>query len=262
MNLTLFQIDAFTKTPLSGNPAAVCPLDEWLPDELMLKIAAENNLSETAFFVEKDGFYEIRWFTPTLEIDLCGHATLGTAHVIFNCLKLEDELVKFYSSRSGHLRVEKQDELLVMDFPRFGLNEIELTDEMITAVGKRPLQAWETQGYMAMLLFENEADIRALDPDQSLLRDIPFDEIIVTAKGTEADFVSRLFAPRIGIPEDPVTGATHCSLIPYWAERLGKQQLYARQLSKRGGELFCELNGDRVKIGGNAVTYLEGTIYV
>ncbi len=262
MNLQIFQVDAFTKKPLSGNPAAVCPLDEWLADEAMLGIAAENNLSETAFFVKRDDFYEIRWFTPTLEIDLCGHATLGTSHVIFNCLNLEDKLVKFYSPRSGHLSVEKQDDLLIMDFPKFGLNEIELTDEIVTALGKTPVKAWETQGYMAMLLFENEEDIRSMKPNQSLLNEIAFDEIIVTAKGTDSDFVSRLFAPRIGIPEDPVTGATHCSLIPYWAEQLGKERLYARQLSRRGGELFCELAGDRVKIGGNAALYLEGKIYV
>jgi PhzF family phenazine biosynthesis protein len=262
MNLQIFQVDAFTKTPLRGNPAAVCPLTEWLADDVMLKIAAENNLSETAFFVKKDDFYELRWFTPTIEIDLCGHATLGAAHVIFNCLNLEDKEVKFYSPRSGNLSVEKQGDVLVMDFPKFGLNDMEISEDLIKAVGKKPLQVWETQGYMTMLLFETEDEIKSLEPDMSALMDIPFDEVIVTAKGTDADFVSRLFAPRIGIPEDPVTGATHCSLIPYWAERLGKQELYARQLSKRGGELFCKLDGERVKIGGNAALYLKGEIYV
>ncbi len=262
MNLQMFQVDAFTKKPLSGNPAAVCPLDEWLADDLMLKIAAENNLSETAFFVKREDSYEIRWFTPTIEIDLCGHATLATAHVIFNCLNLEDKIVKLYSPRSGNLSVEKEGDILVLDFPKFGLKEIEVTDEMIKAVGKKPVKTWETQGYMAMLLFDSEEDIRTMEPDQSLLMDIPFDEIIVTAKGTDSDFVSRLFAPRIGIAEDPVTGATHCSLIPYWAEQLGKEKLYARQLSKRGGELFCELAGERVKIGGNAALYLKGEIYI
>ncbi|HEX8367301.1 MAG TPA: PhzF family phenazine biosynthesis protein [Pyrinomonadaceae bacterium] len=263
MNLQIFQVDAFTKKPLGGNPAAVCPLNEWLADETMLKIAAENNLSETAFFVAKDDFYEIRWFTPNVEINLCGHATLAASYVIFNCLKLEDKIVKFYSSRSGHLSVEKQDELLILNFPNYGLNEIEMMPELIAAaVGKTPQQMWETQGNMAMLLFETEEDIKSLQPDMSALNKIDFDEFIVTAKGENSDFVSRLFAPRIGIPEDPVTGATHCSLIPYWAERLGKEKLYARQLSARGGELFCELNGERVKIGGNAALYLKGEIYI
>jgi PhzF family phenazine biosynthesis protein len=262
MKLEIFQVDAFTKTPLSGNPAAVCPLDEWLPDELMQQIALENNLSETAFFVKNGDVYELRWFTSTIEIDLCGHATLAAAHVVFECLHLEDEIVKFHSPRSGDLSVEKQGDVLVMDFPKFGLNEIEISDELVEAVGKRPQKAWETQGYMTMLLFETEDEIKALEPDMAALLEIPFDEVIVTSPGTEADFVSRLFAPRIGIPEDPVTGATHCSLIPFWAERLGKEQLYARQVSKRGGELFCELNGERVRIGGNAALYLKGEIYI
>jgi len=262
MNLPIFQVDAFTKKPLGGNPAAVCPLQEWLADETMLKIAAENNLSETAFFVKKPDFYEIRWFTPSVEINLCGHATLAASFVIFNCLQLEEKQVKFYSSRSGNLSVEKQDELLILNFPKYGLNEIEMMPELVAALGKTPRKMWETQGNMTMLLFETQEDIESLQPDMSALSRIDFDEFIVTAKGTDADFVSRLFAPRIGIPEDPVTGATHCSLIPYWAERLGKEKLYARQLSKRGGELFCELHGERVKIGGSAALYLKGEIYI
>ncbi|HEX8249041.1 MAG TPA: PhzF family phenazine biosynthesis protein [Pyrinomonadaceae bacterium] len=262
MNIQIFQVDAFTKEPLSGNPAAVCPLEEWLPDETMLKIAAENNLSETAFFVKKQDFYEIRWFTPTIEIDLCGHATLAAAYVIFNCLKLEETEIKFYSARSGHLSVEKQDERLILNFPKYGLNEIETLLDLTDAVGKTPEKMWETQGNMAMLLFETEEDIKSLQPDMAALSKLAFDEVIVTAKGENSDFVSRLFAPRIGIPEDPVTGATHCSLIPYWAERLGKEKLYARQLSARGGELFCELSGERVRIGGNAALYLKGEIYI
>lgn len=262
MNLQIFQVDAFTKKPLGGNPAAVCPLQEWLADETMLQIAAENNLSETAFFVKKDDFYEIRWFTPNVEINLCGHATLAASFVIFNCLNLEEKEVRFYSSRSGNLSVEKQDDRLILNFPKYGLNEIEPVPELAAALGKTPLKMWETQGNMTMLLFDNEEDIKALEPDMSALSRIDFDEFIVTAKGTDADFVSRLFAPRIGIPEDPVTGATHCSLIPYWAEKLGKETLYARQLSKRGGELFCALNGERVKIGGNAALYMKGEIYI
>ena len=262
MNLQIFQVDAFTQKPLSGNPAAVCPLTEWLADEMMLKIAAENNLSETAFFVKRNDDYEIRWFTPTVEINLCGHATLASSYVIFNCLNLEEREIKFYSPRSGNLSVEKQGDVLVLDFPKYDLKETVILKDLVEAVGKMPKQVWETQGKMAMLLYETEDDIRNLEPDMSALSKLSYDEIIVTAKGDAADFVSRLFAPRIGIPEDPVTGATHCSLIPYWAERLGKEKLYARQLSRRGGELFCELNGERVKIGGNAALYLRGEIYV
>jgi len=262
MNIPIYQVDAFTNQPMCGNPAAVCPLSEWLADETMQKIAAENNLSETAFFVKRESRYELRWFTPTTEIDLCGHATLATAHVIFNCLNLEDEVVNFFSPRSGRLSVEKQNDLLVLDFPRFSLNEIAIPTDLVEAVGKRPQRIWETQGHMAMLLFENEEEIKSIRPDMAALGQGPFDEIIVTAKGVDSDFVSRMFAPRIGIPEDPVTGATHCSLIPYWAERIGKEKLYARQLSKRSGDLFCELRGERVKIGGHAILYLKGEIYV
>lgn len=262
MNLSIYQVDAFTKKTFAGNPAAVCPLTEWLADDVMLKIAAENNLAETAFFVKKDDVYEIRWFTPAVEVNLCGHATLASAHVIFHCLHLEEHKVNFYSARSGDLSVEKQGDVLVLDFPRYGVNEIEIDANLVEAVGKRPLQTWETQGNMVLMLFETEDDIKNIAPDMPALGKIPFDEVIVTAKGDSADFVSRMFAPRIGIPEDPVTGAIHCSLIPFWAERLGKETLYARQISARGGELFCELKGERVKIGGNAALYLKGEIYV
>jgi PhzF family phenazine biosynthesis protein len=262
MNLTIYQVDAFTKNIFAGNPAAVCPLMQWLEDDVMLKIAAENNLAETAFFVKKDDVYEIRWFTPAVEVNLCGHATLATAFVIFNCLSLEDKTINFYSARSGNLSVEKQGDTLVLDFPAYVVNEIEIDENLVKAVGKKPLQIWETQGNMVLMLFETEDEIAEIAPEMSALKKIEFDEVIVTAKGTSADFVSRMFAPRIGIDEDPVTGAIHCSLIPFWAERLGKERLYAKQISKRGGELFCELNGERVKIGGNAALYLKGEIYV
>ncbi|HXG84564.1 MAG TPA: PhzF family phenazine biosynthesis protein [Pyrinomonadaceae bacterium] len=262
MNQQIFQVDAFTSARFGGNPAAVCPLTEWLDDETMLNIAAENNLSETAFFVKRKDDYEIRWFTPTVEINLCGHATLAASFVIFNCLNLEDEQIKFYAHRSGDLSVEKRGDVLVLDFPKYDLTDGEMPAGLTEAVGKTPKQFWETQGNMAMLLFETEDDIKNLEPDMSALSKLAFDEVIVTAKGASADFVSRLFAPRIGITEDPVTGATHCSLIPYWARRLEKEKLYARPLSKRGGELFCEFKGDRVKIGGNAALYLKGEIYI
>lgn len=263
MKLQIFQVDAFTKEVFKGNPAAVCPLKEWLDDETMQGIALENNLAETAFFVPKGDHYEIRWFTPVVEMDLCGHATLGSGYVVFNCLHLEDQFVRFVSPRSGELAVEKQGDVLVLDFPRYGVNEIEIHKKLVEAVGKKPVQMWETQGHMALMLFEKESDVAEIAPDFSALSKIAeFDEVIVTAKGDSADFVSRMFAPKLGIPEDPVTGAIHCSLIPFWAERLGKEQLYARQISARGGELFCALTGDRVKIGGNAALYMKGEIYI
>lgn len=262
MKLEIFQVDAFTSKPFGGNPAAVVPLTEWLPDETMLKIAGENNLSETAFFVKEGDAYHIRWFTPTIEVNLCGHATLASAHVIFNCLNSEENYIKFHSDRSGELSVAKDGDLMILDFPSYPMSAIEQSDELAQAVGKVPVRMWESQGNMVFLLMESESDIRALEPDQSALAKIDFDEVIVMAPGDDSDFVSRMFAPRIGIPEDPVTGAIHCSLIPYWAEQLNKDKLFARQVSERGGELFCELKGDRVRIGGNATLYLKGEIYV
>lgn len=262
MKLQLFQVDAFTREPFGGNPAAVVPLAEWLPDATMFNIAAENNLSETAFFVNEGERYHIRWFTPTVEVNLCGHATLATSHVIFNELKIEDAFISFHSDRSGHLGVEKHGDKLVLDFPAYPVTAIEHSDELAKAVGITPAEVWESQENMVFLRAENEKEVRNLAPDMHALTQIGYDEVIVTAEGDDCDFASRMFAPRIGIPEDPVTGAIHCTLIPYWAGRLGKEKLFARQVSKRGGKLFCELAGDRVKIGGNAVTYLKGEIDV
>jgi len=261
MNLKIFQVDAFTKEVFGGNPAAVCPLDAWLPDETMKNIAAENNLAETAFFVKNGDGYDIRWFTPAVEVNLCGHATLASAHVIFNELKTETELIRF-NSKSGELRVTKDGDRLILDFPAYPVKEIEPIAELALALFIVPFKYWETQGNMVMALVEHEDKVRNLTPDINRLAQLPYDEVIITAKGETADFVSRMFAPRIGIPEDPVTGAIHCSLIPYWAGELGKEKLFAKQVSKRGGELFCELAGDRVKIGGNAAVYLKGEIYV
>jgi predicted PhzF superfamily epimerase YddE/YHI9 len=261
MNIQIFQVDAFTSKPFGGNPAAVVPLSEWLPDETMLAIAAENNLAETAFFVKNGAQYDIRWFTPMVEINLCGHATLASAHVIFNELKLEDEHIQFYSHLSGELGADRQGDRLVLDFPAYPLTEIDTLPELAGAE-RPPLKSWKTQGNMLMMRLKSEDEVRTLQPDMQKLAQLPYDEIIVTAKGETADFVSRMFAPRIGIPEDPVTGAIHCSLIPYWAKELGKDKLFARQVSKRGGELFCELAGERVKIGGNATLYMKGEIFV
>ncbi len=262
MKLQLFQVDAFTSKPFRGNPAAVVPLEEWLPDDVMLQIAAENNLSETAFFVKSGERYHIRWFTPTVEVNLCGHATLATAHVIFNELKLEDEIIRFHSDRSGELGVSREGDKLVLDFPAYPMTEIYTPAGIAEAIGAEPRQAWEAQGNMVFLLLDSVEQIKALDPDMSLVAKMPYDEVIVTTRGDDCDIASRMFAPRIGIPEDPVTGAIHCSLIPYWAGELGKNELFARQVSPRGGELFCELAGDRMKIGGNAVTFLKGEITI
>jgi PhzF family phenazine biosynthesis protein len=261
MNLQIFQVDAFSSNLFGGNPAAVVPLDSWLPDHVMKKIAAENNLAETAFFVKNSDEYDIRWFTPKVEIDLCGHATLASGHVVLNELKLETGAVRFRSHRSGPLSVAKQGDRLVLDFPAYGLEPIEQSDALAQAVGTVPVKIWETQGNMVMLRLENEKAVREAAPDMNALLQFPYDEVIITAPGEDCDFASRMFAPKIGIPEDPVTGAIHCSLIPYWAEELGKKELFARQVSQRGGELYCELHGDRVKIGGHAVTFLKGEIF-
>ncbi|MBK6749488.1 MAG: PhzF family phenazine biosynthesis protein [Pyrinomonadaceae bacterium] len=262
MKLDIFQVDAFTDKAFGGNPAAVVPLDAWLSDEVMLAIAAENNLAETAFFVQNGDRYEIRWFTPKVEVDLCGHATLASAYVIFECLKRESESIDFHSHRSGSLGVTKEGGKMVLDFPAYPVSEIEQSDELAGAIGAIPSKVYETQGNMVMMRLESESQIRELSPDFNALLGIDYDEFIVTAPGDDCDFVSRMFAPRIGINEDPVTGAIHCSLIPYWADQLGKNEMFARQVSERGGELFCELQGDRVKIGGEAVLYLKGEIYV
>lgn len=261
MTLEIFQVDAFAKEPFGGNPAAVVPLDAWLPDETMIAIAAENNLAETAFFVNSADGYDIRWFTPTVEVNLCGHATLASAHVIFNELKLEDGSIRFHSHRSGSLGVTKDGDMFVLDFPAYPITEIETPPQLID-VEVPPLKSWETQGSMLMMLMRSEEEVATLEPDMRAVVQLPYDEIIITAKGDTCDFASRMFAPRIGIPEDPVTGAIHCSLIPYWAGVLGKDKLFARQVSRRGGELHCELAGERVKIGGHATLYMKGEIYV
>jgi len=262
MKLQIFQVDAFTDKPFGGNPAAVVPLEEWLADDVMQNIAAENNLSETAFFVKENGKYHIRWFTPKVEINLCGHATLASSYVIFNELRWETEKIEFYSDKSGELSVTKDGDKFVMDFPAYPVEKIDQIAELSLSLSVVPLQLWETQGNMLMALLQNESEVANAEPDMHRLAELPYDEIIITAKGDTSDLVSRLFAPRIGIPEDPVTGSIHCSLIPYWAKELGKDKMFARQLSKRGGELFCESAGDRVKIGGNAVLYLKGEINI
>ncbi len=259
MNLQIFQVDAFTSKPFGGNPAAVVPLTEWLSDELMQNIAAENNLSETAFFVPADDGYSLRWFTPTFEIDLCGHATLATAHVLFEELGYEESTLRFHT-KSGELTVERAEGRLVMDFPSRPAAAHDAPEGLFEAIGKEPIEVLRSRDYF--LVYETEQDILDIKPNFSRLGEMRTHAVIVTARGETSDFVSRFFAPEAGINEDPVTGSAHCNLIPFWSERLGKNEMFARQVSARGGELFCELVGDRVKIGGNAVTFLKGEIRV
>jgi len=269
MKLPFYQIDAFTSSVFSGNPAGVCLLDSWLDDSTLLAIAAENNLSETAFLVEGQAGYELRWFTPATEVDLCGHATLATAFVVFTYLDPGNDTVRFETA-SGLLTVRREGDLLAMDFPSRMAVPCPVPDELIRGLGIEPREVLLARDYLAV--YDSEEQIKSLQPDMLELSKLDCLGIIATAPGSECDFVSRFFAPRVGIPEDPVTGSSHCTLIPYWAERTGKSELHARQLSERGGELFCvdlkDRNlddrdlGDRVSIAGRAVTYLEGTIIV
>jgi PhzF family phenazine biosynthesis protein len=257
MNLKIYQVDAFTTRPFHGNPAAVVPLDAWLADEMMQSIALENNLSETAFFVKEGEKFHIRWFTPAVEVDLCGHATLASAYVLFNELRAADSSITF-TSKSGELRVERDGERLVLDFPAIVSEKIESADAIVAAIGAAPKEIYKAMDYM--LIFDSEDTIALLRPDFHALYGTDARGVIVTAPGNSVDFVSRFFAPGSGIDEDPVTGSAHCALTPYWAKKLGKIALTARQISQRGGELTCELAGDRVKIGGYATLYLTGEI--
>ncbi|HEX5171773.1 MAG TPA: PhzF family phenazine biosynthesis protein [Cyclobacteriaceae bacterium] len=260
MTLQLFQVDAFTNEVFGGNPAAVCPLTAWLRSDEMQNIAMENNLAETAFYCRDDnGTYTIRWFTPTLEVDLCGHATLAAAHVMFNHQGYSNDEIVF-KSRSGALRVLRNGQWLKLDFPTDTIREVPLTSELVECFDLKPNHAWRGKTDF-MLIFENEEQIRNLRPDFNRIQKLSSRGIIVTAKGTETDFVSRFFAPQSGINEDPVTGSAHTSLIPYWANRLMKEELTALQVSARGGYLVCGFQGDRVLISGQAKTYLIGEIY-
>lgn len=259
MPLSYYQVDAFTSRLFAGNPAGVCPLDAWLPDSTLQAIAAENNQSETAFYVRQAAGFELRWFTPTQEVDLCGHATLAVAHVLFNETREPGDRLHF-ATRSGEMAVERTARGLVLDFPVRPAAECVAPANLLTGLGATPVFTGRARDYFAV--FATEAEVAALNPEMAALATLDSLGVIATAPGTDGDFVSRFFAPQAGIPEDPVTGSAHCTLIPYWAKRLGKTVLTARQISPRGGELFCELVNDRVKIGGQAVTYLRGSINV
>ena len=261
MRLPIYQIDAFTDRLFGGNPAANCPLETWLPDTVMQAIAAENNLSETAFFVREGGDYALRWFTPTVEVDLCGHATLTAGHVVMSFLEPQRQSVNFRTMKAGTLTVARRGDRLVMDFPARPAAPTEAPPGLLAALGGAPREVLRARDHL--VVYDSPAEIAALKPDLAALGKVDCWAAIVTAPGEDGiDFVSRFFAPAQGVPEDPVTGSSHTTLTPYWAKRLGKTELEARQLSRRGGALRCTLNGDRVSIAGRAVLYLEGQISV
>jgi len=258
MELPIYQVDAFASAVFKGNPAAVCPLDKWLPDPVLQAIAAENNLSETAYYVRQGDRYDLRWFTPTVEVDLCGHATLATASVILHVRCETPGPVVVFNSRSGSLSVERKGNSYALDFPSRPPRPWEAHPNLLAGLGAAPKFVLAADDYLCV--FDSEEQVRELKPDFEKLAQIDRFATIVTAPGKDCDFVSRFFAPAQGIPEDPVTGRAHTTLIPYWSRHLGKSELFARQVSRRGGELWCEYRGERVGIAGNAVQYLEGRI--
>jgi len=259
MKLRQYQVDAFANRPFEGNPAAVCPLDEWLDDNLMQAIAAENNLAETAFFVADENDFHIRWFTPTVEVELCGHATLASAYILFNELGYSENTVTF-NSLSGPLTVSRDGELLVMDFPNEKAEPCMPPEGLVEALGCEVGQCYFNGDFVVEL--ESEQLVRTVQPDFSRLASIEARGVIVTAASKDYDFVNRFFGPRVGIDEDPVTGSAFTKLIPLWAERLSKNKLYAKQVSARGGEVYCELAGDRVYISGKGAVFMRGEIIV
>ena len=257
--LPLYQVDAFADGPFTGNPAAVVPLEDWLDDALMQAIALENNLSETAFFVPEDDGFRIRWFTPAAEVDLCGHATLASAWVLFNERGHRGDTVRF-RSRSGDLPVTRKGDWLTLDFPLRRPTSVARLPELVQGLGRAPAELLAAADYMAV--FASEEEVASLRPDFELLARLDRRGVIVTAPSSEYDFVTRFFAPSLAVPEDPVTGSAFTQLAPYWAARLGRSPLRARQVSARGGEVVCEVRGERVLISGRAVPYLAGTITV
>jgi PhzF family phenazine biosynthesis protein len=257
MRVKQYQVDAFANRVFEGNPAAVCPLDAWLKDDVLQAIAEENNLSETAFFVPTEEGFHLRWFTPVAEVDLCGHATLASAHVIFEIHGYPKQVIEF-ETRSGKLSVERKNGLLAMDFPSQPPEPCSPPEALIDGLGQLPIEVLAAEDYIAV--FESEAVVRALSPNFAKLGELALRGVCVTAPGLSVDFVSRFFAPKFGIPEDPVTGSAHCELAPYWSSRLKKTTLNALQVSKRGGEILCKVGGDRVILFGSAVTFMVAEI--
>lgn len=261
MKQIIYQIDAFTDKIFSGNPAAICPLEHWLSDELMQQIAMENNLAETAFYVKTDDYYYIRWFTPTIEVDLCGHATLAAAYVIFNFENYPNKTIQFFSLRSGELFVSREEELLTLEFPSDFIDPIELTAELITCFNINPQLAFKGKTDY-LVVFRDEDEIVRIKPNLDFISKLNVRGVIITAPGKKVDFVSRFFAPQSGINEDPVTGSAHTMLTPYWAKELSKNELVATQLSPRKGQLKCVYKGDSVQISGHGKIYMIGEIYL
>lgn len=261
MKHSIYQVDAFAESVFSGNPAAVCPLHQWLSDDMMQKIAMENNLAETAFYVKQGHQYIIRWFTPKVEVDLCGHATLAAAFVLFNHENHSGDVIHFHSPRSGDLMVTRQGELLTLNFPTDVFGQIALNDEILTAFDTTPRLAFKGKTDY-LLVFNTEEEIREITPVFDAIAKLKGRGVMITAQGNEVDFVSRFFAPQSGIDEDPVTGSAHTTLIPYWSEQLGKTELTAMQLSERKGYLQCRYLNDRVEISGKGKLYLKGEIYL
>jgi len=256
----LFQIDAFAEEPFTGNPAAVVLFDQWPEKQVMQNIAMENNLSETAFLVKQDNLYLVRYFTPTIEVDLCGHATLASGFVLFNFYG-EKETITLRTISKGDLYISRENDRILLDFPTDKFTSSEIPELTIEALGEKPIEAYWGLNDL-MLVYEKEEQIKNINPNFELLSKVKTRGVCITAPGNKVDFVSRFFAPQSGINEDPVTGSAHTTLIPYWANRLGKTTMLARQLSKRGGTIYCELSGERVKIGGKAIHYLKGEISI
>jgi len=261
MKYTIYQVDAFAEKVFQGNPAAVMPLEDWLEDSLMQKIAMENNLSETAFFVKTDAGYHIRWFTPEFEIDLCGHATLASAYIIKNFVEPHLAEINFTTQKAGALRAIAKDGIYTLDFPSRMPQSCKTPGQLFKSLGiTTAVEVLKSRDYFVVL--PNEDAVKNADPDFTLIKELDSVGVIVTAKGQSADVVSRCFYPGAGIPEDPVTGSAHCNIVPYWSDKLGKTKLFCKQLSQRGGDLHCELEGDRVLMSGKCVLYLEGEINV
>ena len=258
MKIPIYQVDAFASEIFKGNPAAVCPLKEWLPDQTMQNIAMENNLSETAFFIEDNNIYHIRWFTPKSELDLAGHPTLATAHVLLNELKKENDSIIFKTKLGDTLNVSFNENIYSMDFPSRPPKIINNKNLVYDVLGRMPVELLAHRDLIAV--FENQKDIKSINPNLEKLMKLDYPSVVITAKGDESDFVSRNFAPKLGIPEDPVTGSSHCELIPYWSEKLNKKEMIAIQISERGGKIHCVDMNDRVLIGGEAITFFRGEI--
>jgi len=260
LKIPIYQVDAFTSELFKGNPAAVCPLKEWLPDKIMQNIAMENNLSETAFFIEDNNFFHIRWFTPKAELDLAGHPTLATAHILLNELKKENDSIIFKTKLGDILKVTVNKNIYLMDFPSRPPKIIDDNNLVYESLGIKPIELLAYRDLIAV--FENQNVIKSINPDLDELKKLDYPSIVITAKGDESDFVSRNFAPKLGIPEDPVTGSSHCELIPYWSKKLNQKKMTALQLSERGGKIHCTYMNERVLIGGEAITFFRGEIEI